>query len=50
MQMEAIRRHGRPKEGQALFVQRTNVAQQWAQEAEKGKIHLTMETIPEKYR
>jgi hypothetical protein len=50
MQMEAIRCHGRPKEGQALFVQWTNVAQQWAQEAEKGKVHLTLETIPEEYR
>jgi hypothetical protein len=50
MQMEAIRSHGRPKEGQALFVRRTNVAQQWAQEAEKGKVHLTLETIPEEYR
>jgi hypothetical protein len=26
------------------------VAQQWAQEAEKGKVHLTLETIPEEYR
>jgi hypothetical protein len=26
------------------------VAQQWAQEAEKGKVYLTLETIPEKYR
>jgi hypothetical protein len=48
--MEAIQCHGRPKEGQALFVQRTNVAQQWVQEAEKGKVHLTLETIPEEYR
>jgi hypothetical protein len=50
MQMEAIRHHGRPKEGQALFVQRTNIAQQWAQEVEKGKVYLTLETIPEEYR
>jgi hypothetical protein len=50
MQMEAIRCHGRPKEGQALFVRWTNIAQQWAQEAEKGKVHLTLETIPEEYR
>jgi Aspartyl protease len=50
MQMEAIQHHGRPKEGQALFVRRTNIAQQWAQEAEKGKVHLTLETIPEEYR
>jgi hypothetical protein len=50
MQMEAIQCHGRPKEGQALFVQQTNVAQQWVQEAEKGKVHLTLETIPEEYR
>jgi hypothetical protein len=26
------------------------VAQQWAQEAEKGKVHLTLETIPKEYR
>jgi hypothetical protein len=26
------------------------VAQQWAQEAEKGKVHLTLETILEEYR
>jgi hypothetical protein len=50
MQMEAIQHHGRPKEGQALFVRWTNVAQQWAQEAEKGKIHLTLEMITEEYR
>jgi hypothetical protein len=48
--MEAIQSHGRPKEGQALFIRQTNVAQQWAQEAEKGKVHLTLETIPEEYR
>jgi hypothetical protein len=50
MQMEAIRYHERLKEGQALFVQRTNVAQQWVQEAEKGKVHLTLKTIPKEYR
>jgi hypothetical protein len=50
MQMEAIRTYGRPREGQALFIRWTNVAQQWAQEAEKGKVHLTLETIPEEYR
>jgi Reverse transcriptase (RNA-dependent DNA polymerase) len=50
MQMEAIKCHGRPKEGQALFVRQTNVAQQWAQEAERGKVHLTLKTIPEEYR
>jgi hypothetical protein len=50
MQMEAIQYHGRPKEGQALFVRQTNVAQQWAQEAEKGKVHLTLKTIPKEYR
>jgi hypothetical protein len=26
------------------------VAQQWAQEAEKGKVHLTLKTIPKEYR
>jgi hypothetical protein len=50
MQMEAIWQQGRPKEGQALFIWQTNVAQQWAQEAEKGKVHLTLETILEEYR
>jgi hypothetical protein len=50
MQMEVICHHGKPKGDQALFVQCTNVAQQWAQEAEKGKVHLTLETIPKEYR
>jgi hypothetical protein len=50
MQVEAIQCHGRPKEGQALFIRRTNIAQQWAQEVEKGKVHLTLKTIPKEYR
>jgi hypothetical protein len=50
MQIEAIKCHGQPWKDQALFVRQTNMAQQWAQEAEKGKVHLTLETIPEEYR
>jgi hypothetical protein len=47
LQAAAIRKLGEPKEGEALYIRRTNTAQEWAQEAERHKTHLTLETIPE---
>ena len=50
MQGDALRQCGSPKEGEAVYVRRTNVAQQWAQKEDKTKIHLTLDTIPKEYR
>jgi Reverse transcriptase (RNA-dependent DNA polymerase) len=50
MQGDALRQCGSPKEGEALYVRRTNVAQQWAQKEDKTKVHLTLDTIPKEYR
>jgi hypothetical protein len=50
MQREAIKQLGTPKEDEAIYVQRTNIAQEWAQKADKDKIHLTIDTIPKEYR
>jgi hypothetical protein len=49
MQREAIKQLGKPKEDQAIYLQRTNIAQEWAQKADKNKIHLTIDTIPKEY-
>ena len=50
MQGDALRKCGSPKDGEAIYVRRTNVAQQWAQKEDKTKIHLTLDTIPKEYR
>jgi hypothetical protein len=50
MQYDAIKKLGRPAEQEALYIRRTNVAQQWAQKADKETHHLTIETIPLEYR
>jgi hypothetical protein len=50
MQREAIKQLGKPKEDEAIYVRRTNIAQEWAQKADKDKIHLTIDTIPKEYR
>ena len=50
MQGDTLRQCRSPKKGKAIFVRRTNVAQQWAQKADKDKIHLTLDTIPKDYR
>ena len=50
MQGDALRQCGSPKEGEAIYVRRTNVAQQWAQKEDKTKVHLTLDTIPKEYR
>ena len=50
MQREAVKQVGKPKEGEAIYVQRTNIAQEWAQKADQNKIHLTLDTIPKEYR
>jgi hypothetical protein len=50
MQREAIKQLGTPKEDEAIYVRRTNIAQEWAQKADKDKIHLTIDTIPKEYR
>jgi glucan-binding YG repeat protein len=47
---EAIKKLGKPKEDKAIYVRRTNIAQEWAQKADKDKIHLTIDTIPKEYR
>jgi hypothetical protein len=50
MQYDAIKELGRPTKQEALYVRRTNVAQQWAQKADKEAQHLTIETILLEYR
>jgi hypothetical protein len=50
MQREAIKQLGQPKEDKAIYVRQTNIAQEWAQKADKDKIHLTIDTIPKEYR
>ena len=50
MQREALKQCGEPKEGEAIYARRTNIAQDWAQKADKNRIHLTLDTIPEEYR
>jgi hypothetical protein len=50
MQREAVKQAGRPKEGEAIYVCRTNIAQEWVQKADQDKIHLTLHTIPEEYQ
>jgi hypothetical protein len=50
MQVEAKRTLGRPKDDEALYVRRTNVAQQWAQKADERTTHLTIDTIPKEYQ
>ena len=50
MQHEAIQQCGIPKPGDAIYVRRTNIAQKWAQDADKNKIHLTLDTIPKEYQ
>lgn len=50
MQQEALKRCGEPKEGEAIYVRRTNIAQDWAQKADRDKIHLTLDTISKEYR
>ena len=50
MQGDALRQCGSPKDGEAIYVRRTNVAQQWAQKEDKTKVHLTLDTIPKEYR
>ena len=49
MQREAVKQVGKPKEGEAIYVRRTNIAQEWAQKADQNKIHLTLDTIPKEY-
>ena len=50
MQGDTLKQCGSPKKGEALYVRRTNVAQQWAQREDKTKVHLTLDTIPKEYR
>jgi hypothetical protein len=50
MQREVVKQLGRPKEDEAIYVQQTNIAQEWAQKVDKDKIHLTIDTIPKEYR
>ena len=49
LQRQAIKEVGYPKEDEAIYVRRTNFAQQWAQQHNTAP-KLTMDTIPEKYR
>ena len=37
MQWEVVKQLGRPKEDEAIYVQQTNIAQEWAQKADKTK-------------
>jgi hypothetical protein len=50
MQREAVKQVGKPKEGEAIYMCRTNIAQEWARKADQNKIHLTLDTIPKEYR
>jgi hypothetical protein len=49
MQREVVKQVGKPKEGEAIYIQHTNIAQEWAQKADQNKIHLTLDTIPKEY-
>jgi hypothetical protein len=44
MQREAVKQVGKSKEGEAIYVRCTNIAQEWAQKADQNKIHLTLDT------
>jgi hypothetical protein len=49
LQAKAIREVGMPGPDEAIYVKRTNFAQQWAHRYDQGE-KLTLATIPEKYR
>src|SRR5712691_3027467 len=51
VQRQAFRKHGRPKEGQALYLRKTTTAQEWAHRARKGKQKAEgLLEIPQEYQ
>ena len=49
LQRRAIKAVGYPKKDEAIYIRRTNFAQQWAHKHD-DEVKLTLETIPEKYK
>ena len=49
VQQEAIAQVGKPPKGEAIFMRRS-IAQDWAREANKNKVTLTEDTLPEEYK
>src|SRR6202008_1473107 len=50
LQKQAIKQVGKPKVGEAIYLRRTNVAQEWARDELMKKRVMTMDTIPEEYK
>ena len=46
----AIRKHGRPSQGQAIYVRKTTIAQRWAHQGQKKERKEEEEKLPKEYQ
>jgi len=50
IQEKALKEHGRPAEGQALYIRKTTTSQKWAHQAKDARMEETGWDIPREYR